>query len=221
MASVQVLARQIVEYGRRLYERSLVGGTEGNLSVRLTKDKILITPRNKNKGFLKIQDMVVLSTTGKVVSGKNEPSTEYQAHLEVYAQRPDINAVCHAHPLYATGFAVDGIALDKPTLPEIVISLGQIPIADYGTPGTPELARNIRGLIKLHDALLLKNHGVLTVGTNLEEAFNRMETVERYAEIMFAAMLIGKPQQIPANLIKKLPGYEKLQRQIDSLSYPE
>jgi L-fuculose-phosphate aldolase len=90
-------------------------------------------------------------------------------------------------------------------------------LADYGTPGTPELARMIRGPIKLHDAMLLKNHGVLTVGNNFEEAFNRMETVERYAEIMFAAMLIGKPQQIPANLLKKLPGYEKLQQQLDSM----
>ena len=168
--------------------------------------------------------MVVLSQTGQapplagqVISGKNEPSSEYQLHLEVYERRPDINVVFHAHPLYATAFALDGMALDKPVLPEIIIALGQIPIAEYGTPGTPELAHAIRGLIEMHDALLLKNHGVLTVGRNFDEAFNRMETVERCAEIMFAALLIGKPSPIPKASLKKLSGYDKLQAQLGSL----
>jgi L-fuculose-phosphate aldolase len=158
--------------------------------------------------------MITISMTGRVITGEEQPSTEYQLHLEIYEKRPDVQAICHAHPLYATGFAVAGLPLDKLVLPEIISSLGIIPISEYGMPGTAEIAQKIRGQIINHDAILMKNHGALTVGKDLEEAFNRMEMVERYAEIMFAAMLIGKPQPLSLSLAKKLPGFDRVKRQI-------
>jgi len=214
IVNTQTSAKTLATYCHRLYERSLVGGTEGNVSIRLSGAKVLITPRNKNKGYLRPQDMITISMTGRVITGEEQPSTEYQLHLEIYEKRPDVQAICHAHPLYATGFAVAGLPLDKLVLPEIISSLGIIPISEYGMPGTAEIAQKIRGQIINHDAILMKNHGALTVGKDLEEAFNRMEMVERYAEIMFAAMLIGKPQPLSLSLAKKLPGFDRVKRQI-------
>ncbi len=212
MPDVRSFRRQLVDYGKHLYNSGFVGATEGNISVRLNRASVLITPSGKNKGRLKPSDMVVISLKGKKLSGKHAPSSEYRLHLMVYNQRPDIKAIVHAHPIYATAHAVAGLALDKLILPEIIGTFGIIPLVDYGTPGTLELTEKIADFIGNHDALVLKNHGAMTLGKSLEDAFNKMELVERYARILTIAKQLGKPWEIPIKLAKKIPGYERTGR---------
>jgi len=214
MKNVPQLRRQIVEFGKRLYKRDYVGGAEGNLSVRLDRVKVLITPAGKCLGYLKPSEMVIISSGGKKISGKFSQSSEYRLHLGIYNRRRDINAVCHAHPICSTAFAVAGIALDKMILPEIISALGVIPLVDYGAPGTSELFAKMADIIDCHDAFLLRNHGVVTLGTNLDDAFNKMEMVERYARILITASILGKPSQLPKQLAAKIPGYDKVKLQM-------
>lgn len=214
MQSIQTLRRKVVEYGRHLYERNYVGGTEGNISVRLNGSKVLITPTGKNLGYLKPSELVVISARGKKLSGRLSPSSEYKLHLAIYTHRRDIKAICHAHPLYATACAIAGLSMDKLILPEIIMTLGVIPVIEYGTPGTIELFEKMCCKVENHNAFLMKNHGVLTVGKDLEDAFNKMEIVERYARILSIASLIGKPSVIPKKMAEKIPGFEKIKSQL-------
>jgi L-fuculose-phosphate aldolase len=214
LQSIQTLRRNIVEYGKHLYNRNYIGGTEGNISVRLGNSKVLITPTGKNLGLLKPSELVMLSARGKKLSGKLLPSSEYKLHLAIYTHRHDVKAICHAHPLYATAYAVAGLAMDKLILPEVIMTFGTIPLIEYGTPGTLELFEKMCCKIKNHDALLMKNHGVLTVGKDLEDAFNKMEIVERYARILLIASLIGKPSVIPKEMAEKIPGFERIESQL-------
>ena len=154
----------IVEVGRRMYARGYVASNDGNISIRLDDSTILTTPKSVSKGFMTPDMMVVVDLDGKKIRGTRDASSELLMHLEVYQNRPDVRAVVHAHPPTATGFAVAGIPLDRAVLAEVVTTLGSIPIAEYGTPSTPELPAAVRKYIKAHDGLLLANHGALTVG---------------------------------------------------------
>jgi ribulose-5-phosphate 4-epimerase/fuculose-1-phosphate aldolase len=167
------LRRDIVEVGRRLYERGFVASNDGNISIRLDDQRILTTPRSVSKGFMTPEMMVVVDHDGKKIAGERDASTELLMHLEVYRHRPDVKAVVHAHPPLATGFAVAGIPLNRAVLAEVITTLGSIPIADYGTPSTRELPDAVRRYIKAHDGLLLANHGALTVGTRCSRPTTR------------------------------------------------
>jgi len=213
MDTIRQIRRQIVDCGKLLYERQYVGGAEGNISAKLERSKIAITPSGKCLGSLKSSDMVIISPKGKKLSGKLTPSSEYRLHFGIYEHRPDIKAICHTHPIYSTAWAVAGIALDKLILPEIIDSLGIIPLVEYGTPGTTELFDNMAELVGNHDAFLLRNHGAVTLGINLEDAFFKMEMVERYAAILFNAKMLGKPKPIPLNMAKKISGYKRIIKQ--------
>src|SRR6188472_3602181 len=166
----------IVEVGRRLWERGYVASNDGNISVRLDESRLMTTPKNVSKGFMTPDMMVVTDLDGKIISGERDPSSELKMHLEVYRNRPDARAVVHAHPPTATGFAVAGIPLDRAVLAEVITTLGSVPIADYATPSTKELPEAVRKYIKAHDGLLLANHGALTVGRDLFGAYYKMET---------------------------------------------
>jgi L-fuculose-phosphate aldolase len=218
LQSIQTLRRDIIEYGKHLYDRNYVGGTEGNISVRLDSSKVLITPTGKNLGWLKPSQLVMLSVRGKKLSGKLLPSSEYKLHLAIYTYRHNVKAICHAHPLYATAYAVAGLAMDKVILPEVIMTLGTVPLIEYGTPGTLELFEKMCCKIKNHNAFLMKNHGVLTVGKDLED-FNKMEIVERYARILFIANLIGKPSVIPKKMAEKIAGLERIELQLSERKY--
>lgn len=185
------IARELVEFGHRLYERSYICGTEGNLSARIGDDRFLITPAGVNKGLMGADDLVTCDMEGNRIEGMREPSTEIKLHSFIYKRRPDIRAVCHAHPLYATSFASAGIPLDRPVLPEIVGTLGIVPLAEYARPGTDDMAQSVSKYVGRFDALLLKSHGAVTLGTSIEDAFNRMEAVERYAGIILNAERLG------------------------------
>ena len=177
------LKEDIVEVGRRIYNLGFVAANDGNISVRVGDDEILTTPTGVSKGFMTPDMIIRVDMAGNKLEGELNPSSELKLHLEVYKQRPDVRAVLHAHPPVATAFAVAGIPLDKPVLPEIVISLGRIPIAKYATPSTEELPASVRPYLEDHDAVLLENHGALTVGSNLFNALFKMEQIEHFAKI--------------------------------------
>ena len=185
------LRADIVEIGRRLHARGFVASNDGNISVRLDAERLLTTPTGVSKGFMTPDMMVTTDLSGRKVTGDREPSSEILMHLAVYEYRPEIKAVVHAHPPTATGFAVAGIPLDRAVLAEVVTTLGSIPIAEYGTPSTSELADAVRQYIRAHDGLLLANHGALTVADELFAAYYKMETVEHFARISLVARQLG------------------------------
>ena len=198
------LRQDIAEVGKRMYARGYVASNDGNISARLDDNKVLVTPTGVSKGFMKPEDLIVVNMEGKVLSGTKKPSSEVFMHLQVYKDRPDVNSVCHAHPPYATGFAVAGIPLDKCILPEVIITLGSIPLIEYGTPGTEELYRPVTELLKDYDAFLLANHGALTVGNDVINAYHKMETLEHFAQIAFVAQQLGYVNILSKEQVQKL-----------------
>jgi len=196
--------RAICKVGRQMYRSGLIVACEGNLSVRLDPNRILITPAGVCKGYMAPEDLLVTDLTGAVVCGEGNPSSEIQMHLLCYRLRPDILAVCHAHPTTATGFAAAGRALEDPILPEIITNLGKIPLAPYGAPGTHELCAGLEFLVPKHDAILLENHGVVTCGRDLVTAYQRMEMVEHCAQILLVTELLGGSNLLPHREVQKL-----------------
>src|SRR5258706_11658894 len=189
--SIESLRADIVEIGRRMYARGYTASNDGNISVRLTADRLLMTPKSVCKGFMTPDMMCITDLEGKKLQGDRDPSSEMLMHLEVYRQRPDVKAVVDATPPIATGFAVAGIPLNRAVLAEVLTTLGSIPIAEYATPSTAELPTAVRKYITAHDGMLLANHGALTVGADLMSAYYKMETIEHFAKISLVARLLG------------------------------
>jgi L-fuculose-phosphate aldolase len=198
------LKRELVEVGRRVYQRGYVASNDGNISARLDDKRVVITPTGVSKGFMTPEDLIVVDMDGKVVSGTKKPSSELFMHLSVYKYRKDVMSVCHAHPPYATGFAVAGIPLDKCILPEVIIVLGGIPIVEYGTPGTAEFFKPVLKIIDQYDAFLLANHGALTIGKDVVNAYHKMETLEHFAHIAFVAQQLGHMNVLNTEQVRKL-----------------
>jgi L-fuculose-phosphate aldolase len=206
MRTEEQIRADIVEVGRRLWERAYVASNDGNISVRLDERRLITTPKNVSKGFMTPDMMVVTDLEGKKIAGERDPSSELKMHLEVYRNRPDANAVVHAHPPTATGFAVAGIALDRAVLAEVITTLGSIPIAEYATPSTEELPAAVRKYIKAHDGLLLANHGALALAGDLFGAYYRMETIEHFARISLTARLLGREHLLSRQEVDRLQG---------------
>ena len=194
----------VVEIGRRLHAREYVASNDGNVSVRLDAERLLTTPTGVSKGFLTPDMLVVTDFEGRKLAGGRNPSSELLMHLAVYRHRPEVNAVVHAHPPVATGFAVAGIELNRAVLAEVVTTLGSIPIADYGTPSTHELADAVGRYITTHDGLLLANHGALTASGDLMSAYYKMETVEHFARISLVARLLGGERLLSREEVTRL-----------------
>jgi len=178
--------------------------TDGNLSVRLENGNFLCTPTVMSKGLMEPSDLVIVDRHGGKVNGAREVSSEIAMHLLIYGRRPDVNAVVHAHPPTATGYAAAGIALDRALCSEIIITLGSVPLANYETPGTPELAEALAPLVAEYDAILMANHGVVTCGVDLLNAYMNMETVEHFAKIALVTHLLGKQQTLSDQHVDKL-----------------
>ncbi len=196
----------ICEVGRRLYARGYTASNDGNISARVGEDRLIATPKNVCKGFMTPDMMVVTDLSGRKVAGERDPSSELLMHIEVYKQREDVKAVVHAHPPIATGFAVAGIPLNRAVLAEIITTLGAVPIAEYATPSTPELAEAVRQYIKAHDGMLLANHGALTCGPDLFAAHYNMERIEHFAKISLVARLLGGENLIVREEVNRLQG---------------
>ncbi len=195
---------EIVRYGKMLHQRGFVAAMDGNLSVRLGDDRILVTPTCLSKGAMKPVDMVIVDNEGKRVAGRRNVTSEIGMHVLIYRMRPDVQAIVHAHPPTATGFAAAGIPLTEPLVCEVVMGLGCIPLARYGTPGTSELAQTLEPYVPNYDAILMSNHGVVTYGDTLEHAYMKMETVEHFAEIALVTHLLGRQQPLKDVEIEKL-----------------
>jgi L-fuculose-phosphate aldolase len=187
-----------------MYARGYTASNDGNISVRLGTDRLLMTPKSVCKGFMTPDMMCITDLQGRKIEGARDPSSEMLMHLEVYRQRPDVQAVVHAHPPIATGFAVAGIPLDRAVLAEVVTTLGSIPIAEYATPSTSELPEAVRKYIKAHDGMLLANHGALTAGADLYSAYYKMETIEHFAKISLVARLLGRENLIAREEVLRL-----------------
>lgn len=203
MFTERQLRLQIVEIGEYLYNRNYIVATDGNISVRLG-NHVLITPSGVSKGKLNADDMLVTTLEGQIKRGRGVSSSEIKMHLEAYRMRENINAVVHAHPPYATAFAVCGLSLETSVLPELILSLNKVPLAAYATPGTAEVGLSISELIKDHDGILLENHGVVTVAEDLHKAFMSMERIEHAAQIVFLAKQIGNPRELTEQQITEL-----------------
>ena len=192
-------AAAIVRVCKRLYERGLIAGPEGNISARLDNGEILVTPSGMSKFDVTAADLVAVDLEGAVVAGTRPPSSEIRVHLRIYNRRPDIRAVVHAHPPVATGFAVAGYSFIAPVLPEVILQLGTVPLVRYATPGTDALADNFEPVLKDSDAFLMANHGAVTIGATLEIAHQRMETLEHAARILLAARTLGRVNELSAS----------------------
>jgi L-fuculose-phosphate aldolase len=206
MLTERELRKQIVEIGRRVYERGFIASSDGNISARLGDGgTFLTTPTMVCKGRMTEEMLVVVDLDGrKLRRDERSPSSEFSMHREIYKLRPDIHAVVHAHPPFGTGFAVANVALDQPLLSEVILTLGCVPLTGYGTPSTQELPESLRPFIPHHDALLMANHGAVAYGPDLDTAYYRMETLEHFAKITLIARLVGKPRELPAEAIEKL-----------------
>lgn len=194
----------LVEFGQRIHQQGLVSACDGNLSIRLGDDRILATPSGVSKGMMRPEEMVVVDMQGNRIVGESLVSSEIQMHLTIYRERPDVTAVVHAHPPTATGFASAGMPLDQPICSEIVISLGAVPLAEYGTTGTPALSESLMPWLHEYDAILLANHGVVSYGHDLLSAYMKMEAVEHFAQIMLVTKQLGHQEVLGEEEIQKL-----------------
>ena len=199
------IRREICEIGRRIYVDGFVAANDGNISVKVDENTFFTTPTGVSKGYMTPDMICKVDGQGNLKEpNKWKPSSEFKMHLKVYQERPDVNAVVHAHPPIATSFAIAGIALDKLIMPEAIIFLGAVPIAQYGTPSTMEIPESLQPYIQDYDAILLANHGALSFGCDLNTAFFRMESTEFYAKLLFYSTMLGGAKEIPCGEVKKL-----------------
>ena len=198
------LRRELVRFSRWVSRLGFTPGTAGNLSVRLDDRHLLVTPTGVSKALVKTPDMVIVDLDGRLVAGSRRVTSEICMHLAVYRHRPDISAVLHAHPPVATGFACSGLGLEDPLCQEAIMTLGRVPLAKYATTGTDEVADSLLPFLAGHDAILLANHGAISYGTSLLDAFMKMETVEHLAQVELVAHRLGSPQPLGSSQIEKL-----------------
>jgi L-fuculose-phosphate aldolase len=193
-----------VEVCRRLYARDLIGAGEGNVSCRLGPGKLLVTPSGVSKGFIKPADLLVVNERGEKLQGRGRPSSELRMHLAVYAARPDVEAVVHAHPITTVALTVAGLGPPGELVPEAAVTLGPVALARFAVPGTDEVPASMASALPGHDVILLERHGALTVGKTLFEALDRMETLERVARVAFLARLLGKCEPLGLEVVDRV-----------------
>lgn len=199
--------RQICFWGKQLYDKDLVVACDGNLSVRLSEDRILCTPTGISKGFMTEDMLVVLDQWGNQVSGERNPSSEAPMHVKLYQSNPTIKGIVHAHPPAATAFAIAGMPVEPDLSIEAALSLGYIPVVSYATPGTEEMAHKVAAFGKAYKGALLASHGAVTWGKDLVEAFHRMTMLEHYAKMtLYSRYIIGQAQSIQEEEVKRLKG---------------
>jgi len=203
-ADTDVLRRDIVAVCQRLYQRGFIAGTEGNVSALEGPNRLWITPSGYHKGLLQPADLLLIDLHGQVLFGDGRPSSETPMHLALYRCRPDIRAVVHAHPPLATALTVAGYHLEPPLLPEAVVALGEVPTIPYQMPTTWQFANDVGAAMRQAEAALLENHGSVAVGASLQAAFNKMEIVERAAQILYLAKLLGRVQPLSPEAVTAL-----------------
>jgi L-fuculose-phosphate aldolase len=201
---MDTLKRDIIEVGRRLYSRTMCASNDGNISIRLGPDRFLTTCTGVSKGFLADEHILIMDGSARLVEGQYQPTSESAMHIHIYNKRPDVQAVVHAHPVYATAFATAGISLESCVLPEVAATIGTIPLTEYATPTTSEIPEAIDAAVMQTDAFLLANHGVVTMGKDVFDAYYKMERVEHYAHILTIARLLGGEKALNQSQAQKL-----------------
>ncbi|MDF2539238.1 MAG: class aldolase/adducin family protein [Herbinix sp.] len=200
------IKKQICEIGKRIYNKGMVAANDGNISVKLNDHEFLCTPTGVSKGFMTPEFICKVDENGKVIQANSgyKPSSEIKMHMRVYKERPDVKAVVHAHPLYATSFAIAGIPLTQPIMPEAIITLGCVPIAEYGTPSTEEIPNAVSKYLQHFDAVLLENHGALSYADSLLSAYHKMESLEFYARLLYQSKQLGGPKELTPKQVERL-----------------
>jgi L-fuculose-phosphate aldolase len=196
--------QEIVRLGKLLHERGCIAATDGNISVRLDDYTVLATPTCMSKGMMTSEDLVKVDMNGRKLAGYREVSSEIAMHLMIYRMRPEIGGIVHAHPPTATGFASAGMSLEQALVSEIVLALGKVPLAKYGTPGSQELLDALEPLVHGHNAILMANHGVVTFAEDLITAYMNMETVEHFAKIALVTKQLGREEVLSEENVRKL-----------------
>lgn len=197
-------SHQIVQIGQHLAQKGFIAGSDGNISVRISPSEIMVTPSGLPKGQLIPDDMVLVDASGRKIGGSRAASSELLMHLYVYQQRPEIQACVHSHPPHVTAFAVTGRRLPSDILPEVVLFVGEIPLTEYAATGTDEVPQALAPYILKDNAFILGNHGLLTIGRTIEEAWARHETVEHYARILCLASQLGEIRALPSAEVTRL-----------------
>jgi len=205
MTELQI-KQQICDIGKRIYDRNMAAANDGNISVKISETEWLCTPTGISKGFMTPDFICKVDKHGNVIdaNGSYRPSSEIKMHMRIYEKRADVKAVVHAHPAYATSFAIAGIPLVEPIMPEAVIYLGCVPIAEYGLPSTMEIPDNVEKYLEHHDAVLLESHGALAWGVDLISAYHKMESLEFYAELLYRAKQLGGPKLMSKKEVARL-----------------
>ena len=198
------LRQDIVDIGKLVYQKGWVAANDGNISIRLDADRVLCTPTGVSKGMMHVDDLIVCDMQGNKIEGRKERTSEIAMHYTIYSLRPDVRSVVHAHPPVATGFATAGRPLNLALLPEVIIGLGCVPLADYGLPGTSALTDGMLPYIPKYDAILLANHGAVCYSDEVYKAYFKMETMEHFARITLVAELLGGPTVLPKVEVDKL-----------------
>ncbi|NUN12627.1 MAG: class II aldolase/adducin family protein [Myxococcales bacterium] len=201
--SEYVLRSRVVGVCKRMYAHGLIASTDGNVSVRLTERRLLVTPSGVHKGLLEPSDLVVVDGMGRPQRG-GRASSELQMHLHIYEIRPDVRAIVHAHPPFAVACTLAKLALDVTYLPEVVFALGTIPTVPYSTPTTKDVSNAVDRVAQQHDAFMLERHGSVTLASDVETAYNRLEALEHTAKIVHAARQVGLIEPLPACEVKRL-----------------
>lgn len=205
MAKTEQEYRQdIIDIGRMVHQKGWIASNDGNITILLDEGRILATPTGVCKGLMHPDDLIVCDRRGNKLDGQRERTSEIAMHLTIYEMRPDVRSIVHAHPPVATGFAAAGRPLNLALLPEVILSLGCVPLAEYGLPGTPALTEGMLPYIPKYDAILMGNHGCVSYGEDVYKAFFRMETVEHYARISLVAELLGGATVLPRAEVDKL-----------------
>jgi L-fuculose-phosphate aldolase len=195
---------KLLEICKRVYEKGFVASTDGNISAATPDNTFLITRSGICKGDITEDDILEIDASGKILNGKGKVSTEYKIHLFAYSRRPGVNAVVHCHPVFATAFAATGEGLIKHIFPEVILTLGKVPLCKYATPSTDELALSMEPYVNHAWAFLLQNHGAVTLGKNLDDAYYKMEKLEHTAKTIFAARLLGGEKELSFEKVKEL-----------------
>ena len=209
------LADELVQVCRKVYENKFVSAYDGNISVRNSANTFLITRSGVCKGEVTQDDILEMDADGKVLKGKGKVSTENKLHRYAYSKRPEVNAVVHCHPIYASAFAVFGEGFTKHVLPEVILTLGKVPLCEYATPSTDELTNTLEPHINYSWAFLLRNHGAITLGKDLKDAYNKMEKLEHTAKIIFLARLLGGEKELHIEKVQELLKISKETYSID------
>ncbi len=195
---------KLVETCHKVYDKGYTVAYDGNLSVRIDEDRFLITRSAINKGEVSTKDILTIDSAGKLIEGEGKVSTEAKLHLNIYNKRDDVNSVIHVHPVYATAIATALEEFPNNIFPEVILTMGKIPICKYATPSTAELANSLNKFISSSNVFLLSNHGSVTIGETIDVAFNRLEKLEHISKTIFVAKQFGELKEIPNNEIMKL-----------------